>query len=78
LQSEGKLTRDFQVLFERFLDVAEIYLSSIELRAASRENKTPQQPQDELQNSYDRIVAAWTAGLHRTIAKLYSRFLGCS
>jgi len=47
LQSEGKLTRDFQVLFERFLEVAEIYLSSIELRAASRENKTLQQPQDE-------------------------------
>ena len=58
LQSEGRLTRDFQVPFERFLEVAKTYLSSMELRAASRGNKTLQQLQDELQNCYDKIVAA--------------------
>ncbi|KAL8724915.1 MAG: hypothetical protein Q9166_007678 [cf. Caloplaca sp. 2 TL-2023] len=62
LQSEGRLTRDFQVPFERFLEVAKTYLSSMELRAAFRENKTLQQLQDELQNCYDRIVAANSHG----------------
>ena len=48
LQSEGTLTRGFQVPFERLLEVTKIYFSSTELRAASRENKTLQQLQDEL------------------------------
>jgi len=58
LQSEGTLTTDFQVPFERLLEVVKTYLSSMELRAAFRENKTLQQFHDELQNSYDKIVAA--------------------
>ena len=58
LQSEGRLTRDFQAPFERLLKVTKTYFSSTELRAAFRENKTLQQLQDELENCYDRIVAA--------------------
>ncbi len=58
LQSEGRLTRDFQLLFERLLEVAKTYFSSTELKAAFREDKTLQQLQDELQNRYYRIVAA--------------------
>ena len=58
LQSEGRLTRDFQVPFGRLLEVAKTYSSSIELGAAFRENKTLQQLQDELQSCYDRIVNA--------------------
>lgn len=58
LQSEGRLTKDFQVLFERLLDVAMSFSSSMELRAGFRDNKTLQQLQVELQNCYDKIVAA--------------------
>ena len=48
LQSEGRLTKDFQVLFERLLEVAGTVCSPMELRAAFRDNKTLQQLQDEL------------------------------
>ncbi|CAF9938535.1 hypothetical protein IMSHALPRED_000836 [Imshaugia aleurites] len=58
LQSEGRLTRDFQVPFGRLLEVAKTYSSSIELGAAFGENKILQQLQDELQSCYDRIVNA--------------------
>ena len=58
LQSEGRLTRDFQLLFERLLEVAKSYFSSIDLRAAFMENQTLQQLHGELQNCYDKIVAA--------------------
>lgn len=58
LQSEGRLTKDFQVRFERLLELAKISSSSMELNAAFRENKTLQRLQDELQNCYDKIVAA--------------------
>ena len=58
LQSEGRLTKDFQVLFERLLEVARTIYTPMELRAAFRDNKTLQQLQDELQNCYDKIVAA--------------------
>lgn len=64
LQSEGRLTRELQVPFERLLEVAKSYFSSMELRAGFREKKTLQQLQDELQNCYDKIIAAkssWTA-----------------
>ena len=57
LKSEGRLTKDFQVTFERLLIVAKTYRSSTELRAAFRENQTLQRLHDELQNSYDKIVA---------------------
>ncbi|MCJ1280263.1 hypothetical protein MMC21_008090 [Puttea exsequens] len=58
LQSEGMLPRDFQILFERLLEVAKACSSSMELRAAFSENRALQRLQDELQNSYDKIVAA--------------------
>ena len=58
LQSEGRLTKDFQVLFERLLESAKTFSSSMELKAAFKDNKNLQQLQDELQNCYDKIVAA--------------------
>ncbi|KAK0508444.1 hypothetical protein JMJ35_008720 [Cladonia borealis] len=58
LQSEGRLTRDFQVLFERLLGVAKTFSSSTDLKAAFGDNKNLQQLQDELQDCYDKIVAA--------------------
>ena len=58
LQSEGRLTKDFQVLFERLLEVAKTYSSSMDLRAGFRDNKTLQQLQDDMQICYDKIVAA--------------------
>ena len=58
LQSEGRLTKDFQVLFERLLEGAKAFSSSMELKAAFRDNKNLQQLQDELQDCYDKIVAA--------------------
>ena len=57
LQSEGRLTRDFQVPFERFLALAKTYLSLIELTAAFKEDKSLLRLQCELQNCYDKIVA---------------------
>ena len=58
LQSEGRLTKGFRVPFERLLAVAKTFVSSMELRAAFKENKTLQRLQDEMQNCYDKIVAA--------------------
>ena len=57
LQSDGKLTPDFRVNFERLLTLAKTYRSPTELRAAFRENQTMRQLHDALQNSYDKIVA---------------------
>ena len=50
--------RDFQVPFKRFLKVAKTYLSSMELRVVFRDNRTLQQLQGELQNCFDKIIAA--------------------
>ncbi|KAI4160853.1 MAG: hypothetical protein LQ342_005378 [Letrouitia transgressa] len=58
LQSEGKLTTDFQGRFERMLQIVKIYTSPTELREAFQENRILQQLQHELQNCYDSIVAA--------------------
>ena len=58
LQSEGRLTKDFQVLFERLLEVGKTYSSSMDLRAGFRDNKTLQQLQGDMQICYDKIVAA--------------------
>lgn len=55
LQSEGRLTKDFQVPFERLLEVVKTYSSSMELKAAFRENKNLQKLHAELQNCYDKI-----------------------
>ncbi|KAL8718036.1 MAG: hypothetical protein Q9225_004790 [Loekoesia sp. 1 TL-2023] len=57
LQSEGRMTREFQESFERLLEVAKTCSSSMELRAAFGENKSLQQFQDKLQYCYDKIVA---------------------
>ena len=57
LQSEGRLTKDFQVLFERLLEVAISFSSSMELRVELGENKTLQL-QGELQDCYNKLVAA--------------------
>ena len=62
LQSEGRLMGDFQAPFERFLQRAKTYLSSVELKAAFRDDKALQQLQNELQNCYDSIVAANSRG----------------
>lgn len=57
LQSEGRLTKDFQIPFERLLEVAGTISSPIDLRAAFRDNKTLQRLQDQLQDCYDKIIA---------------------
>ena len=69
LQSEGRLTKDFQVLFERFLDVAKTDLSSLDSKAEFKENKTLQRLQFELQDSYDKIVAANPRGRQNSSSK---------
>ena len=58
LQSEGRMTEDFLIPFKRLLEMAGTIPSPIELRAAFRDNKTLQQLQNELQDCYDKIVAA--------------------
>ncbi|KAL9043257.1 MAG: hypothetical protein Q9214_003551 [Letrouitia sp. 1 TL-2023] len=58
LQSEGRLTTDFQGRFERMLQISKFYSSSTELREAFKETKILQQLQHELQNCYDSIAAA--------------------
>ena len=58
LQSEGRLTAEFQTLFERIHAVAGTYTSPVELKAAFSKDKMLQRLQDELQICYDGIVAA--------------------
>ena len=62
LRSEGRLGREFEAPFERLRDVATGYASEGELRAAFEENRTLQLLQGELQDCYDRIVAANSRG----------------
>lgn len=57
LQSEERLTSDFQVTFERLLEVAKTYSSPKDLGAGFEENKTLQQLLVGLQNCYDETVA---------------------
>lgn len=58
LQSEGRLTEDFQVLFERLIKKAKTYALRTQLRAAFSEDRAVQQLQVDLQDCYDKIVAA--------------------
>ena len=58
LQSEGKLTSDFQVPFDRLLALAKTFVSSVELKAAFSENKALQRLHGELQNCFDKIMNA--------------------
>ena len=62
LKSEGRLTKEFQMHFERVLEIVKRYPSSADLSTAFSENKTLQQLQDKLQDCYDKIVAANTRG----------------
>ena len=66
LQSEGRMTKDFKAVFERFCDVARSYASPMELRAEFSGNQTLQQLQAELQDRYDKIVAANPRGQQRS------------
>lgn len=56
LQSEGRLTHDFQSLFERLLEIAASYPSPSKLKMAFEEDKVLQQCHHGLQDCYDRIV----------------------
>ena len=58
LQSEGRLTKDFQVLFERLIKKAKTFAFPMQLRAAFSEDRALQQLQVDLQDCYDKIVAA--------------------
>lgn len=58
LQSEGRLTTEFQVLFERLIKKATTYASPMQLRTAFSEDRAVQQLQVDLQYCYDKIVAA--------------------
>jgi len=57
LQSEGRMTDQFQGLFERLLEVAGKYESPAELKWGFKEDKVLQQCHDGLQDCYDKIVA---------------------
>lgn len=65
LQSEGRVTKDFKAVFDRFCEVASSYASPMDLKAAFSENRTLQQLQGDLQNKYDKIVAANPRGQQR-------------
>ena len=56
LQSEGRLTKEFQTLFDRMIKVARNYASPTELKAAFTQNKAIQQLEDEIKGCYDGIV----------------------
>ena len=58
LQSEGRVTREFQTLFERSQERARTYTSPMALKAAFKEDKILQQLHTDLQFCYDKIVAA--------------------
>ena len=56
LQSEGRLTKVFQDLFERLLEIAASYPSPSKLQTAFKEDKVLQQCHHNLQDCYDQIV----------------------
>ena len=61
LQSEGKMTNDFKTLFKRLSERARTYASPMELKEAFSEegmDKILQQLQAQLQDCFDKIVAA--------------------
>jgi len=57
LRSEGKMTDQFQRLFERLLEVARKYESPTELKRGFKDDKVLQQCHDGLQDCYDKVVA---------------------
>ena len=73
LQSEGRMTTDFKAPFERFCNVARSYASPVELRAGFSGNRTLQQLQAELQDRYDKIVAANPRGQQQSSSSPHGR-----
>lgn len=69
LQSEGKLTKEFQVLFERLIQKAMTYRFPSQLTAAFKEDKAVQQLHVALQGCYDKIVAANPRGRQNSTAR---------
>ena len=57
LKSQGWLTRDFEVLFERAIKLAKTHVSLTDLRSGFEGNKVLQQLQNQIQDCYDKIVA---------------------
>ena len=73
LQSEDRMTYEFKAVFKRLCDMARSYASPADLRAGFCTNGTLQQLQAELQDRYDRIVAAHPRGQQRSPPSQYSR-----
>ena len=69
LQSEGWMTKDFKAVFDRFCVVAKRSLTPMQLREAFKEgckDKSLHQLQAELQDRYDKIIAAHPRGQPRS------------
>ena len=69
LQSEGRMTKEFKAVFNRFCTVARSYASPMKLREAFSErskDRTLLQIQAELQDRYDKVVAANPRGQQRS------------
>ena len=62
LQSEGRLTKEFEVLFERALKLANTSSLATVLRGGFGQNKALQQLQGQIQNCFDKIIAAYPRG----------------
>ena len=73
LQSERRMTKDFKAVFERFSKVARSYASPMELRAGFGGDRTLQQLQAELQDRYDKIVAANPRGQQQSSSSPHNR-----
>lgn len=58
LMSEGRLTPEFQNLFRQLIEVGDRYSTGVELERAFREDKVLQQCHNQLQDCYDKIIAA--------------------
>ena len=62
LQSEGIMTKEFEVLFQRVFKLANTYFSPTDLRGGFGGNKALQQLQGEIQNCFDKTIAAHPRG----------------
>lgn len=69
LQSEGRMTNEFKAVFKRLSELARTYASPMELREAFKEgsqDKVLPRLQADLQDRYDKIVAANPRGQQRS------------
>lgn len=57
LKSDGRMTDQFQKLFERLLEVAKKYEGPTELKRGFSDDKVLQRCHDGLQDCYDKIIA---------------------